>query len=233
MPLLAASALLAAGTGASLLFVGGTAEAADCSAGPVVFGTACDVPGTMNLISGTLNLTGPPAVGWATTITGADQFLSDPTTADQSFTVVDATGTSPGWNVTATSTAFVSGADTLGTLGATTTPTLSTNGSTALTAGAITTAIPGAECAGTSTCTLPTNLTTPVAYPVAITDGQAASTAPVVIYDADAGTGSGTIVVGFDGVVVTNPIGWWLSVPSNTVQGTYLGTVSLTLNSGP
>jgi hypothetical protein len=230
MPLLAASVLLTGGIGASLLFTGGTADAAAC-AGANPAGAACTITGTLTLTSGSLTLTAPPALGWATTISGADQLLADPTTADQTYTVDDATGTAPGWHVTASATAFTTTAPvhTLGTAGSPT-PTFSTNGSTTLTAGAITAAAPGATCGGTSTCTLPTDGTT---YPVTITTGQAATPTPVNIYDAAADTGLGTVVIGFDGATVVNPVGWWLNVPSNTIAGSYTSTVSLELISGP
>jgi hypothetical protein len=57
-----------------------------------------------------------------------------------------------------------------------------------------------------------------------------ASGTPVNIYDASALTGLGTIVIGSPGL---NPVGWWLNVPSNTIQGTYTSTVSLELVAGP
>jgi hypothetical protein len=244
-PLLAASALLAGGFGAFVLLTGGTADAATaaCPAGvgptgqPA--GTACTITGTLILTSGTLDLTAPPAVGWAPTISGVDQFAADPTAADQTYTVDDATGTAPGWNVTASATPFtvatlVTGSapvgTTLGTAGAVT-PTFSTNGSLGL---ATDTTAPDANCAGTSTCTLPTNNLAATGYPVTITTGQAGTgTTPATIYDAAAGTGLGTVVIGNNGVTGTNPVGWWLNVPSNTLQGTYVSTISLQLNAGP
>jgi hypothetical protein len=68
---------------------------------------------------------------------------------------------------------------------------------------------------------------------VTITTAQAATPTPVSIYNADAGTGLGTVVIGFDGATAANPVGWWLNVPSNTIQGSYTSTVSLELISGP
>jgi hypothetical protein len=202
-----------------------------------------------------MTLNAPPAVGWGTTITGVDQQLSDGTVADETYTVNDATGTAPGWNVTAAATPFVSGGNTLGTagtVGVPAVPTFATNGSlTSMTA----TTAPGAACAGTSTCTLPTNTGTaggdlppgPVVYPVNITYGNAATgaaspgaptghqTTPVSIYNADAGSGLGTIVIGADTGAHAGdaPVGWWINVPSNTIQGTYISTISLELVSGP
>jgi hypothetical protein len=166
-----------------------------------------------------MTLTPPPALGWSETISGADQTLFDPTLADQTYAVNDATGTAPGWHVTVAATQFTSTGT--GTHPLANTGTFATNGSV----GAMTdTTAPTAACAGTSTCTLPTNTTT---YPVAITT---ASGTPVNIYDASALTGLGTIVIGSPGL---NPVGWWLNVPSNTIQGTYTSTVSLELVAGP
>jgi hypothetical protein len=47
----------------------------------------------------------------------------------------------------------------------------------------------------------------------------------------------GTVVVGFDGTTGPGagaaPVGWWLNVPSNTIQGTYTSTVSLEVIAAP
>jgi hypothetical protein len=227
----AASVLLTGGIGASVLFTGGTADAAACAPGQAADAAACTITGTLTMTSGTLTLNAPPAVAWAETQNGTDQLLADPAPADETYTVDDATGTAPGWHITISATAFVSGGNTLGTAAAIT-PTFSTNGSITLTGGAITTAVPGATCGGTSTCTLPTNSTT---YPVTITTGQAATPTPLNIYDTAAGTGLGTIVVGYDAAatVTPNPVGWWINVPSNTIQGTYVSTISLQLITAP
>jgi hypothetical protein len=267
MPLLAASVLITGGVGASLLFTGGTADAATCASFTTVTpftvpsGTACTIAGTLVLTSGVMTLTPPPAVGWATTISGVDQQLADPTPADETYTVDDATGTAPGWHVTAASTTFAvpltggigtPGATlgTAGTAGVPAVPTFATNGSGPTTGGAANGLMtdltaPTAACLAGSTCTLPTNtgVTGPVTYPVVITYGNAATgaaspgaptghqTTPVSIYNADAGSGLGTIVIG--GAGTANPVGWWINVPSNTIQGTYVATVSLELVAGP
>jgi hypothetical protein len=266
MPLLATSALLTGGIGASLLFTGGTADAAPdlpCAVPPATnpSGTECDITGTLTVTSGSMTLTAPPAVGWAETISGADQQLADPTDADETYTVDDATGTAPGWHVTAAATPFtvlttVAGGATA-TGGVPAVPTFATNGSGPTTGGVANglmtdTTTPTAACAGTSTCTLPTDVVgtdpggvaTPlVAYPVNITYGNAATGAaspgaptgqqatPVNIYSADAGTGLGTIVVG--GAAAANPVGWWINVPSNTLAGSYVSTISLELVAAP
>lgn len=244
MPLLGASVLLTGGVGASVLFAGGTADAApELPPTPCASGVACDITGTLILTSGSMTLTAPAAVGWGAGMTGVDQQLADPTAADETYTVDDATGTAPGWHVTASATTFTSGANVLGTAGTIpvpAVPTFATNGSGPITAGATglmtDTTAPTDACLAGSTCSLPTNtvVTVPadvVAYPVTITAGNTASAAPVSIYNADAGTGLGSIVIG--GATTANPIGWWINVPSNTIQGTYLSTVSLELIDGP
>src|ERR1700684_3464976 len=95
MPLLAASVLLTGGIGTTLLLIGGTADAAPdlptapCAVPPATnpSGTDCDITGTLTVTSGSMTLTAPPAVGWAETISGADQQLADPTDADEAYTV--------------------------------------------------------------------------------------------------------------------------------------------------
>jgi len=229
-PFLGACVLLTGGISASVLLSAGSADAAPCPvgapapAGTTNAGTPCTITGTLTMTAGSLNMTVPTSLGWTETVNGLDQTLVDPTLAHQTYQVNDSTGTATGWHVTASATAFVNGAHTLGTAGATTTPTFSTNGS--IGAMADTTA-PTAACLGTSTCTLPTDVTT---YPVNITFGAAASAAPIDIYDASALTGLGTITIGLPG---TNPVGWWLNVPSNTFVANYSSTITLELISGP
>ena len=148
---------------------------------------------------------------------------------------------------------------TLGT--GTTSATFATNGSLTTSAGGTglmtDTTAPGAACAVVaglaSVCTLPANLVggtagkpagAPVAYPVNLTVGSGATgqtatgtgtAAPLSIYNADALTGLGTIVIGANtgANAADNPVGWWINVPSNTFVGTYTSTVSLNLVAGP
>jgi len=200
MPALAASVLLTGGIGATLLFSGGTADAAACGAGAnvAITGTPCTITGTLLMTAGNLSLTAPPAIGWTELVNGLDQQLSDQTAADETYTVDDATGTASGWNVTAEATPFtytdtvptVPVTYTLGT--GTTTPTFATNGSLTTSTGTgddlmTSTTAPGAACAVvagvSSVCTLPANLvgvsgdlpTGPVAYPVNLTVGSGAT----------------------------------------------------------
>ncbi len=214
--LLLAGALATGAAGAPVLLTAGAAEAAAC--GPAVpAGTSCTLTGTLNLLAGPLTLTSPTALAWSGTLSGLDQSLVDTTTAHQSYTVVDATGSGAGWHVTASATTFTSGTLTLANAG-----TLVTNGSLT----SITSAnAPTPVCSPLSLCLLPTNTT---AYPVAITTAATAPT-PVTIYDTAIHTGLGSILVGGG----ANPVGWWLNVPAATQAGTYTSTVTMQIISGP
>jgi hypothetical protein len=225
MPIMGASVLLTGGIGASLVFVGGTADATACAGTPVLAGTACTDIGTLTMTAGSLGLTVPTALGWSETVNGLDRLLVDPTTVDQTYQVNDATGSAVGWHVTVSATTFTSTspAATLGNTG-----TFATNGSLTLTTGALSTAAPTAACTSGSTCTVGTNNLS-ASYPVAITTAALTPTA-ATIYDAPAGSGLGTLTIGSPGA---DPVGWWISVPSNTLQGTYTSTVTLELLSTP
>lgn len=215
---LAASALLAGGAGTVVLLTTASAGAVACGTATAA-GTPCTMTGTLILSSGTLTLTAPSALSWAGNVTGLDQNLVDATAAHQAYLVDDATGTGAGWHVTVSATTFTTGTLTLANAG-----TFSTNGSvTSMTDPAA----PTAACSSGSTCTLPTDTTT---YPVAITTAATAPTA-VNIYDASAGTGKGSIVIG--GSTAAGPVGWWLNVPSNTLAGTYTSTVTMEIIAGP
>jgi hypothetical protein len=224
MPLVAAATLLAGGTGAALLFAGGTADAATCAAG-----ATCTLTGSMDLTAGTLNLTAPTALGWGHAITGFDQSLSDDTAADQTYQVVDGTGTASGWDVQIAATQFTSngtGAPTLPLDG-----TFVTNGSndaTTVPGTATDATAPTAICATGSTCVPPTNTTT---YPVDIVTGPAV--APLTIFNATAPSGVGTITVGSVTAGVGNLVGWWLNVPATAAPGTYSSTVTMQIITAP
>jgi hypothetical protein len=211
-----ACVLLAGGAGTAVLLASGTARAAPC--GPATpAGTPCTLTGTLGVNAGALNLTSPTALAWATTQSGNDLQVVDPTVAHQSYVVNDATGSGGGWHVTISATTFTSGVNKLPNTG-----TFLTTGSTS--AEAATTA-PTAACSAAVTCVLPANTTT---YPVAITTAASAP-APATIYDTSAGTGLGSITIG----IGASPVGWWVNVPSNARSGTYTATVSLQVLTGP
>ncbi len=88
-------------------------------------------------------------------------------------------------------------------------------------------AAPSAACVGS--CLAPVDMTT---NPVAI-DAAASLPDAFTIYDASAGTGTGTGVVALGGPSATHPIGWWIQVPASSYAGSYTTTLTLTLVSGP
>jgi hypothetical protein len=166
-------------------------------------------------------MTAPDSLAWAATLTGLTQSIVDTTAADQILTVDDATGSATGWNVSVSATTFTSTSATLPDTG-----TFSLTGSVS---SATATTAPTAACTGGGTdCTLPDD--TGVTYPVALTTAATGPTASVV-YEAAAGTGVGSIDIG--GSTAADPVGWWLSVPSNASAGSYTSTVTISLASGP
>jgi WxL domain surface cell wall-binding len=214
--LLAGGVLLTGGSGASALL------AAPAQASTCVTPAACSLTGTLTLSAGTLNLTTDSTLGWSAAVTGSDLNLVDATSPDETYTVVDASGAAAGWHITVAATTFTTGTVTLAAAG-----TFSTNGSITSKA---TAGYPTAACTTGSTCTVPTHTTAPTVFPVAITTAASAPT-PYVIYDADAGTGVGSIAIGGSGNPA--PVGWWLNVPGNTKPGTYTSNISIAVISAP
>lgn len=119
-------------------------------------------------------------------------------------TVTDATGSGAGWNLTITSTQFTTGGGSP--------KTLSTSASSL-------TGVTN-SCVGGVTCTNPTNSVT---YPVAV---PAATSPPAAVkyFNAAATTGAGQF---------TNTPTVGVSVPANTLVGTYTSTLTLAAVSGP
>jgi hypothetical protein len=121
---------------------------------------------TATLSAGSLAfVSAPSAVSFSGTLTGVDQTLSTTQTLD----VGDATGSGAGWNITATSTTFTNGTQTLATTATSITST------------------PSDACDTSSTCATATN---PVTYPYTL---PASGTAPAAtkVYAAATGTGMG------------------------------------------
>jgi hypothetical protein len=214
--LLAGGVLLTWGVGASALL------AAPAQAGTCATPAVCSLTGTLTLSAGSLNLTTDSTLGWSAAVTGADLNLVDATAPDEIYTVIDASGAAAGWHVTVAATTFTTGTVTLANTG-----TFSTNGS--LTS-KNNNGYPTAACTTGSTCTLPTHTTAPTTFPVTITTAASAPT-PFVVYDADAGTGIGSIAIG--GSASPAPVGWWLNVPGNTKPGSYVSTISMAVISAP
>jgi hypothetical protein len=124
--------------------------------------------------------------------------------ASQPLDIADATGSGAGWNVTATSTLFTSGSNTL-PAGATT----------------ITSAPAAATCDSGVTCTPAAS--NGVSYPYSLPSGATAPTA-TKLFTAGSGTGLG------DQTLSPN---WTLAIPGNAYAGNYTSTWTLSLVSGP
>jgi hypothetical protein len=229
-----ACALLLGGLATAAVAGAGSADAATCATG-----TPCTITGGADLGGGVLNLTAPGSLGWTGVLNGLGQDLVDATataTGDQGYVVDDATGTGAGWHVTVAATPFTSTtvpADTLPNSG-----TFSTNGTvTETVTGGVVTAggpaditPPDAACTTATDCTLPVD--TAVSYPVAITTATAPTA--VTVYDAAAASGLGSVTIGtFGAITATNPVGWWLHVPSSAATGIYDSTVTINIVSGP
>jgi hypothetical protein len=206
---------LLGGTGAAVLLAAGPASAADCA---TTGAASCTADGSAGISAGFLTLVAPASLTWADTLSGVNQTAVD--TTDTSFVVNDATASGAGWNVTAAATQFTDGPDTLADA-----TTFSINGSVA---SATVGAEPTANCSAGSTCTEPDNTALAAAYPIAIPTGAALAGIP--IYDAALASGLGSITIGAPGA---NAVGWWIAIPSDTVPGTYLSTVTLDIVSGP
>jgi hypothetical protein len=151
-----------------------------------------------------LALSGPAAIGWSASLTGINQSLDDAA----GTVVADTLYFGPGWNITVSASSLVSGTNSL--------PAVSSgyevNGSATSSSA---TTVPSKACTGTGSVAPSGNS---VKYPLTL------STSPQLLYTAAIDSGEGTCTLG------TN---WWLAVPANSYAGTYLGTVTLTLASGP
>jgi len=219
----AAVALIAGGGLAAPTFFASAASAADapCTAtaagGTATTASSCDTTGTLTLQGGALSGTFPAALAWTGSITGTDQQIVDAT--DTTIGVDDLTGSGAGWHLTAYASTFTTGGTTVHKLADT--GTLKVNGS--LTNDQSTSG-PGAACAGSDACTVPTpNLSS---YPVKITTAASPTAENAVsIYSAKNDTGIGK-------TKITN-LGWWIHVPANAYAGTYTSTITVAVVSAP
>jgi hypothetical protein len=212
-----AASILAAGLLA--VMAGGAPALATACGTAIAAGTSCTMTGTLTLGGGTLALTSPSSLTWASTLTGANATVVDAQPGDQQLTVNDATGSGSGWHITTSATTFTTGTKTLANAG-TFVFTGSTSSISATTA-------PTSACVVAGACTTPTDTTT---YPVAITTATSSPT-PSTTYDTAAGSGIGQIQIG--GSATANPVGWWLNIPGNTFAGTYTSTITMQIISGP
>ncbi len=157
---------------------------------------------TATLTAGSLGfVAAPTAVAFpSTALTGLNLTLTAPETID----IGDATGSGLGWNVTATSTTFTAGTNTL--------PTSATT---------IASAPSVPACDSNSTCSPAT--VAGVTFPYSLPAEKTAPTATKV-YAATAGTGMGDQTL--------QPT-WSLAVPSKANAGAYTSTWTISLVSGP
>jgi len=203
------------GTTPAVSFPGGLAATCDNATSP----PNCSTSVTATVVGGALGVTAPPSQSWSTTLNGTDQALVD--TADASFTVQDVTGSGGGWTVTATATQFTGAGADGNTLPATGTMVYAGSG-TDETSGAT----PGAACAPASACVVPT--TTGLTLPAPVTQN---GTTLVNLYDAEANTGMGTILIG--AVSGGAPAAWWVNVPAGAMADTYSSVITLAISTGP
>lgn len=124
-------------------------------------------------------------------------------TESQPLDIAEATGSGAGWNITATSTVFISGSNSLPT-GATT----------------VATAPAAPACDNSVICTVAGSNTVP--YPYSLPAGATAPTA-TKLFSASAGTGLGDQTL--------TPT-WTLAIPGNAYAGNYTSTWTLSLVSG-
>jgi len=213
--LLAASALVV-GAGGSMMAASSAPTAACDNA---TFTAGCSMAGTATVSGGSLGVTAPATQSWSTQLNGVDKQLVDGT--DASFTVQDVTGSGGGWTVTATATQFTGAGADGNTLAATGTMVYA-GSATDETSGAT----PGAICAPSTTCVLPT--VTGLTLPAPVNQN---GTALVNLYDADANTGMGTIVIG--AASAGNPAAWWVNVPAGATADTYSSVITLAVSTGP
>jgi hypothetical protein len=172
-----------------------TAPLALAPAAVAVSASATLTGGTLAFVNST-----PSAVTFpSTTLDGTNKTVSQ----TQNFDVSDARGTGAGWNITATSTTFTSGSDTLPTTAATIA------------------SAPGATCDSGVTCTTATasGLSFPYTLP-------AAATAPTATKLFNAAANSGM-------AAQTLTPTWTLAVPAAAKAGTYTSTWTFSLTSGP
>jgi hypothetical protein len=167
--------------------------------------------------TGTLTLTSPSSLTWATTLTGSTQNVADPTSADQQFTASDQTASGAGWHLTVSATTFTNGTKTL--------PNSGTFVMTGSLSSITSTTAPSATC--NPSCVPPVNTTS---YPVAITTA-ASSPTPATVFDTSASSGLGPMTIG--GSSPADPVGWWVVVPGSAISGHYASTITVAIVSGP
>jgi hypothetical protein len=169
---------------------------------------AIDVPATATVGLGSLSMATPASVGFTASLTGVNQtaHTNDP------LDIIDARGSGVGWNVTLTSTQFVTA-----TLPVKSLPL------TSLTDGITPSAAPVGVCDTSVTCTLADN-TSLAPYIIAIPAGVTVAPTAVKVQTAAAGTGLG-------GQTWTHIMSLFL--PGNTQAGAYSSTWTYSFVSAP
>jgi hypothetical protein len=191
--------------GKGLLWLAAVSLLASAAVGALPFSSAAATVASVTLSAGSLAfINGTPATTISfppATLNGTSQTV----TARVAFDIGDATGSGAGWDVTATSTTFTSGANAL--------PTTATTIQSAPSA-ACDTAAPGCTSASTN-----------VSYPYTL---AAATTAPTAtkLFNAPASTGMGNQT--FTAI-------WSLAIPADAVAAVtaYTSTWTFSLVSGP
>jgi hypothetical protein len=210
----------------------GTADAQPCNLNAPQ--GSCTTQGFAFLNSGTLTMVAPPMLNWFGQVTGTTQTLYDSFFPDTSLEVLDLRGLSlgdpsSGWNITATATPFT-GPDSA------TIPDTGSGSVLAIGGGWSTetaTNVPSSVCATPSTCT---PATTTLDYPIFIpttADSSIASPPPVMIYNAEPGTGTGTVQIGSFPVPAANPAVWSVTLPGDVTAEPYISTITTTVAAGP
>jgi hypothetical protein len=203
-----------------MVFVSSTASSSSCKqldkSTPL-----CTITGQATVTGGSLSIGASSTIKWSNTLNGYDINQDGRLT----LTAIDATGSGSGWTVTASVTPFTDSTGT--TTCALKHPcsfkptTISFNGSSS-SAGA--NEVPKETCTATSTCSLASNSVT---YPVDVTAtcGTGGTTcAPTTVASASTTSGMGAIAL-----AITS----WMRFPADAHAGTYTGTITLTISSGP
>ncbi len=200
-----------------VMLVTSTASSHQCTV-PVESVTAtCTISGTATVAGGALAIAAPSTLRWATTLNGFDLNGDGRAT----LTAVDATGSGSGWSITASITPFTDSSAALKHPQAFRPTQVTLNGSSS---SAGSDEAPKETCTATSTCSLADN---GVTYPVTVTATCGTSgtgCAPTTVASASTTSGMGAIAM-----AVTA----WLKIPADAHAGTYTGTITLTISSGP
>jgi hypothetical protein len=221
---LTGAAVLTSGLAAGVVVA--SPDSADAGVCTGAIGAPCVIAGTVTLLGGVLTLLTPTTLTWGGTVSASAQSVVDALPTDTGYEISDLTGSSTGWNVTASATTFTDSAAPAGT--ASTFPDIGTLVNVGSTSSVSAVTVPSATCI--VSCTLPTG--GEPTYPLGITTA-ATSPSPVILYKAAAGSGAGLVEVGTTATLGTAPAAWWVNIPANAAAGAYLSTITMTIATGP